>query len=83
MVVALIEMAMVDAKAATTMIDAIIIMEIEIIIGAVMTAADIRNPGIIIAIAIMVMAVIIITGGTDKKETIINKNPTKGSTKTK
>ncbi len=80
MVAAVIEMAMVDAKVATIMIGAII-MVIEII-GAAMTA-DIRNPGTIIVIAITAMVVIIITEGTDKKETIINKNPTKGSTKTK
>ena len=80
MVAAVIEMATVDVKAATTMIDAIT-MVIETI--EVAMTVDIRNPGTIIAIAITAMVVIIIIEDTDKKGTIINKNPTRGSTKTK
>ncbi len=80
MVVAVIEMATVDAKAAITMIDAIT-MVIETIEAAM--TVDIRNPGTIIAIAITVMVAIIITADTDKRGTIINKNPMRGLTKTK
>lgn len=80
MVAEAIEMALEDAKAATIMTDAIT-MVIEIIVVAM--TADIRNPGTIIATAITAKVAIIITGDTGKKGTIINKNPTKDSTKIK